>query len=106
MRILSARSGPIPLTKFGFLTVWLLLAGFCGTAQADVYGFVDGAQLWLLNPAAEQQANFTLYSMGLGTRITAFDFLKGDFAVALPLRSGQVTERADPQALFTVKAEF
>ena len=70
------------------------------------YGFVDAAHLWLLNPLAEQRSQFSLYSVGVGTRVAAFRYLRGDIALAIPLSDGPTTQAGDPAAIFSVKAEF
>jgi hemolysin activation/secretion protein len=70
------------------------------------YLFADAAQLWVLRALPEQQSNYSLYSVGMGTRIAAFDYFAADLVVALPLRDGPATQGRHPTALFTVKAEF
>ena len=70
------------------------------------YGFADAGQLWVIDAQAEQRNNFTLYSLGLGTRFALLEYLHGDLAVAMPLRTGPATQRGNPQAIFSLKAEM
>ena len=60
----------------------------------------------MLDAQPEQQSEFTLASVGLGTRVLALDYLYGDLAVALPLRNGAATHARRLTAVLSVKAEF
>ena len=70
------------------------------------YGFIDGAGAWVLQPLADQQEEFFLYSAGLGTRVQLLKRLHGDVVAAFPLRNGPNRTDGRPYFSFSLKAEF
>ncbi|MFZ0268776.1 ShlB/FhaC/HecB family hemolysin secretion/activation protein, partial [Caulobacter sp.] len=72
------------------------------------FAFVDAASLWVLEPGAEQEQDFFIYSVGLGTRFRMLDHLDGDVAVAMPLKNGPTRRGGGDRAYvnFSLKAEF
>lgn len=72
-----------------------------------LYTFVDDANGRVLEPQAEQQGSFSLYSAGLGTRFQLLDHLNGDLFAAIPLKSGPSRANSGrPYGTFSLKAEF
>jgi hemolysin activation/secretion protein len=71
-----------------------------------VYGFADLARVWVIGALPGQTNDFTLESVGAGTRIAALGHLSGLVDVALPLRSGPATPAKKPRLSFSVKSEF
>jgi len=70
------------------------------------YAFAEGAHLRLQDPLPEQQDNFTLASVGIGTRATLNDWLSGTLDWAVPLKDGPETKKNDPRVHFSVQATF
>lgn len=77
-----------------------------GLDEWRFYVFADAAKLWVLDPLPDQQDKFTLYSVGVGSRMQLFDHIKGDLVIGWPLRDGPVHDYAHPYAFFSVKSEF
>jgi len=71
-----------------------------------VFAFADGAYVWVIDPAAEQRADFAIYSAGLGTRFQVWRHIHGDVAVAVPLIAGPATRPKRPNATFSLKTDF
>lgn len=71
-----------------------------------VYGFLDGAGAWVLQPQPEQREEFFLYSAGLGTRVQLLKHLNGEVVAAFPLRNGPNRTDGRPYFTFSLKAEF
>ncbi|HSZ73861.1 MAG TPA: ShlB/FhaC/HecB family hemolysin secretion/activation protein [Rhizomicrobium sp.] len=70
------------------------------------FGFFDAADLYVIEPLADQQGEFDLYSTGVGSRIHLLRYLSGLVDVAFPLRSGPNTKAWKPVVNFSVKTEF
>ncbi|HLY06409.1 MAG TPA: POTRA domain-containing protein [Rhizomicrobium sp.] len=70
------------------------------------YGFADVGRVWVLGALPGQTDNFSLQSIGAGTRIGVFGHFSGLVDVALPLRSGPSTPAKKPRVSFSVKSEF
>lgn len=77
-----------------------------GLDEWRFYVFADAAKLWVQDPLADQQDRFTLYSVGVGSRMQLLDHIKGDLVIGWPLRDGPVHDYAHPYAFFSVKSEF
>ncbi|HZZ90762.1 MAG TPA: ShlB/FhaC/HecB family hemolysin secretion/activation protein [Caulobacteraceae bacterium] len=71
-----------------------------------IYAFSEAAGAWLLEPLADQQASFRLYSAGVGTRFRLFDHLDGDVLAAVPLRRARGANTDSPYTQFSLKADF
>ncbi len=70
------------------------------------FGFVDGGVTRILDPLPGQQAQFDLWSYGVGTRFKLFNYLNGMIAVAMPMISQTYTEARNPRVHFRVSGEF
>lgn len=71
-----------------------------------LHAFFDGGTLGLRQPLPEQQASFTLLSVGGGTRFKAFERVNGSLEGAVVLRDGPLTSAGSARALFRLWGEF
>jgi len=71
-----------------------------------LFGFVDGGTGYIHNPLAEQEANFDLWSYGVGSRFKIFDHLTGVAALAVPMTNQGETRKDGKTVLFSVSGEF
>jgi hemolysin activation/secretion protein len=71
-----------------------------------VFTFLDAATVLLRQPLPQEKASFRVASVGIGTRIKAFDTLNGDADLAFPLYDGAVTKAGAPVVDFRVWSEF
>jgi hemolysin activation/secretion protein len=71
-----------------------------------LYAFADTAQVWLLQPLAEQRANFRLLGLGLGARFQLLQKIDGNLLVGAPLEAQRGTDAGRGYAQFSVKAGF
>lgn len=71
-----------------------------------VRAFVDGAALWIEEPLPDQDSNFELLSVGVGTEMKLLNHLNGSVDLGLPLTNQSATEANDPRATFRVWADF
>jgi hemolysin activation/secretion protein len=70
------------------------------------YAFADAATLRLRDPLPEQDASYSLASVGLGTRLQVLDWLSGSLDWGYPLKDGPNTRKHDPRLNFSVRASF
>lgn len=70
------------------------------------YLFAEGAQLSLQDALPEQDADYSLASIGFGTRATLRDWLSGSLDWGYPLKDGPNTEKHDSRVHFSVQATF
>lgn len=70
------------------------------------YAFADAATLRLRDPLPEQDASYSLASVGLGSRLQVLDWLSGSFDWGYPLKEGPNTRKHDPRLNFSVRASF
>jgi hemolysin activation/secretion protein len=70
------------------------------------YAFADAGYLSLRDTLPEQIENFTLASIGLGSRLRLLDHLNGSVDIALPLVDQPHTTAGDPRVTFRVWADF
>lgn len=84
------------------------LGKYVGSYISDwrFYVFAEGAQLSLQDPLPEQDDQFSLASVGLGTRATVNDWLSGSLDWGLPLKDGANTEKNHSRLHFSVQATF
>jgi hemolysin activation/secretion protein len=84
------------------------LGNFLGKSVNEwrFYLFGDAGLLTLEDVLPEQQEQFRLASVGLGTRIKFQDHYNGSFDVGLPLDNGPQTNAYEPLLTFRVWAEF
>jgi hemolysin activation/secretion protein len=68
--------------------------------------FLDGGQVWLIDPLAEQRDTYGLLSVGLGLRMKFVNHLSGDLDLGFPLTDGQATKPGDPRLHFRLSADF
>lgn len=71
-----------------------------------LYAFADGALLAVLRPGAEQEDDFSLASVGVGTQMRLLDYLNGVFDLGVPLVDQSSTRAGDPRLHFRVWGEF
>ncbi len=71
-----------------------------------VLTFVDGAGLFLRNPLQGEHPSFSLASVGVGTRLVAFDDLNAALDIAFPLLDGAVSTTGRPRFHFKVSEGF
>ncbi len=71
-----------------------------------VLTFVDGAGLWLRNPLPGEHSSYALTSIGVGTRLVAFDDLNAALDIAFPLLDGAVSSTGRPRFHFRVSEGF
>jgi len=71
-----------------------------------VLTFVDGAGLWLRNPLPGEHSSYSLASIGVGTRLVAFDDLNAALDIAFPLLDGAVSDTGRPRFHFRVSEGF
>ena len=84
------------------------LSGWLGKSVNEwrFYGFAEGGLLAIDDPLPEQQALFTLASVGVGTRIKLIQHLNGSLDLGVPLIDGPQTEAFRLLLTFRVWAEF
>lgn len=70
------------------------------------YAFADAATLRLRDPLPEQDASYSLASVGVGTRLQVLDWLSGSMDWGYPLKDGPNTRKHDPRLNFSVRASF
>ncbi|WP_272016641.1 ShlB/FhaC/HecB family hemolysin secretion/activation protein [Pseudomonas aeruginosa] len=70
------------------------------------YLFAEGAQLRLQDALPEQDDDFSLASVGIGTRAQLADWLSGSLDWAFPLLEGTNTDKHDSRLHFSVQASF
>lgn len=80
------------------------LSGYVDTWR--FYVFAEGAQLKLQDALPEQDADYSLASVGFGTRATLREWLSGSLDWGLPLKDGPNTEKHDSRVHFSVQASF
>jgi hemolysin activation/secretion protein len=68
--------------------------------------FVEGASLRLKNPLPDQDARYSLASIGLGARFGAWKHLRGEVYWAHALRDGAITLKGDNRGHFRLEAGF
>lgn len=71
-----------------------------------VYLFGDGALLAVLEPGAEQDDDFSLASVGIGSTVQLLDHLRSTLDLGVPLVEQGDTEAGDPRLHFRVWGEF
>jgi hemolysin activation/secretion protein len=71
-----------------------------------VFLFGEAGEAKILDPLPEQQASFSLASVGVGTRVELADHLSGTVDVALPLITSVVTQADQPRVEFRVWVHF
>lgn len=71
-----------------------------------VFGFADAGTARLNEPLPEQQAQFDLWSYGVGTRFRMFDYFNGMVALAVPMVTQSHSQARDPRLHFRVWGEF
>jgi hemolysin activation/secretion protein len=84
------------------------LSGLLGKAVDEwrFYLFGEGGELTLDDPLPEQQSQFKLASVGVGSRIKLLNHLNGSLDLGLPLDNGPQTNAYEPLLTFRLWAEF
>ncbi|MFJ4142617.1 ShlB/FhaC/HecB family hemolysin secretion/activation protein [Pseudomonas sp. NPDC089734] len=70
------------------------------------YAFVEGAQLYLIDPLPEQEADYGLASVGLGTRASLSKWLSGSLDWGYPLMDGPNISKQESRLHFNLQATF
>ena len=70
------------------------------------HAFLDGGHLWINEPLPEQEARFSLWSYGLGTRIQLLDYLNGSLDVGFPMIGQEGTEAGGRRVHVRLWGEF
>lgn len=70
------------------------------------YLFADGSAVFIDSPLPDQQSNFELGSIGLGSRLRLFNHFSGELNLGLPLVSQTETDAWEPRLIFRVWADF
>jgi hemolysin activation/secretion protein len=71
-----------------------------------VFLFTDGGWGAIVDPLQDQQPNFTLLSVGAGTRLQLIDHLNGTVDVAVPLHNSVTTKAEQVRVEFKVWVQF
>ncbi len=84
------------------------VSGYLGNFADEIrfYGFVDGARIRLRDTLEEQVDNYSLLSVGVGTRFRLFKYFSGHVAAGFPLLDGVATKVGDKKITLSVKSEF
>lgn len=72
----------------------------------QVYLFSDGGWGSIIDPLPEQQSNFSLASVGIGSRLQLINHLNGAIDVALPLITSVTTKAEQVRVEFRVWVQF
>ena len=70
------------------------------------YAFAEGAQLSLRDELPDQEADFSLASVGLGTRASLSKWLSGSLDWGYPLLEGPNTSKQESRVHFNLQATF
>jgi hemolysin activation/secretion protein len=81
-------------------------SGVSAIDDLRLFVFVDGGELWVLQPLADQASNFSLASAGLGVSVSLMRHLKAEGDIAVPFISGAATHADAPRASFRLKSDF
>ncbi len=71
-----------------------------------VYLFTDGGAISVNDPLSEQQAEFNLASVGVGSRLKMLDHFNGSLDLGVPMITQSSTHAHDPRLNFRLWAEF
>jgi hemolysin activation/secretion protein len=71
-----------------------------------LHAFGEAGVITLQEPLPEQTSNFQLASVGVGGRMTLFNYLNGSVDAAIPLTNQTETEAYRPFMTFRVWADF
>ncbi|MFJ4193464.1 ShlB/FhaC/HecB family hemolysin secretion/activation protein [Pseudomonas sp. NPDC089534] len=84
------------------------LAKFVGGWMQDwrFYAFAEGAQLYLRDELPDQDADYALASVGLGTRASLSKWLSGSLDWGYPLLEGPNTSKQESRLHFNLQATF
>lgn len=80
--------------------------GMLHVQDFHVFGFVDGAQVFVLNALPGQSSKLSLESFGAGGNARLFDYLNGSVTYARTGRAGPVTPVRSNKVLFRVWVAF
>ncbi len=84
------------------------LAKFLGSYVQEwrFYAFAEGAQLYLRDELPDQEADYSLASVGLGTRASLSKWLSGSLDWGYPLLEGPNTSKQESRLHFNLQATF
>jgi hemolysin activation/secretion protein len=71
-----------------------------------IFAFADGGHGMIIQPLPEQNAQFDLWSYGIGTRFKIFTYGNGMIAYSMPMITQTFTHAGDPRINFRIWGEF
>jgi len=74
--------------------------------ELRVFAFLDGGAAWLNNPLPEQDSEFTLWSVGVGSSLKVFSHINAAFFLAFPQTSQSSSQAGHPFLSFRLWGEF
>lgn len=77
-----------------------------GSARLIPLAFVEGSYLWLNDALPGQQREFSLYSTGLGLRLTEWHRLEAALDLAWPLKDSTYSHAGDARVQFSTRIQF
>ncbi len=82
------------------------LEDFYGIDEWRLYAFWDYGMVTINDPLPQQTSQFTLTSIGAGSRVQLFDYLHGSLDAGMPLITQANTEEGDWRVTFRIWGEF
>ena len=82
------------------------LRDFYGIDEWRVYAFWDYGSVTINDPLPQQTSQFTLASIGAGSRVQLFDYLHGSLDAGVPLITQANSEEGDWRLTFRIWGEF
>jgi hemolysin activation/secretion protein len=79
---------------------------FGGSVQLRPLAFVEGAYLWLTDPLPGQQSEASLYSTGIGLRLSEWHRLDATLDLGIPLKSTSYTDAGQARLQFSATMKF
>jgi hemolysin activation/secretion protein len=84
------------------------LSGYAWSFVKDwtAYCFVDAAHLGLVDPLAQQDDSFNIWSLGIGTDFKLFSYFNGVLNLAVPMDDSTNSKAYEPRLTFRAWSEF
>lgn len=79
---------------------------FGGTVQLRPLAFIEGAYLWLNDPLPGQQSEFSLYSAGIGLRLSEWHRMDASLDLGIPLKDSSYTDAGQARLQFSATMKF
>jgi hemolysin activation/secretion protein len=77
-----------------------------GATKLQPLVFAEGAYLWLQDPLPGQDSRFSVYSAGLGLRLSEWRSLDASLDVGWPLRNSTYSSKGAPEVQFSITMKF